>query len=315
MKEKNEEISLLKQLETSQESIAIHEKCLEDADKRAAEMEKQNRELISDNEELKKKVEKVENEKKELKARLESGAMHYKKLAAEKNALMREMKTDGKSDEVYLSKIDSLESKVQQLSLQLDEARRSQELHLSQLSKAVSSTREGEMSLGAESLESVSTNSNTAMDSVQINQALLTSQTPPPQEPRVPMPSAFQPSLFQPFPPGSGSGVLPSPLQPENVGPSTLSSTLSSISSVPELTPRAPAPYSFSQPSFVSHCPLCQMEFTTESLLQIQEHVNRHIDESYHECPVCNMKFDMEVPQSQFEDHVQEHFRDQVTIY
>ena len=322
LKQKNEEISLLKQLEASKESLVIHEKCLEDADSRATMLEKQNKELMKQNEELNVKIEKIESENKELKARLDSGATHYKKLAAEKNALMKERKIEGKSDEVYLAKIASLERKIQELSRQEDTGR-SQELHLSEVSRAVSS-REGEGS-SVGSLDSVSTSSNTAMDSIQIQEAVQTLRPPqfpqlPPRVPRVPMPSAFQPSLFQPFPPAPGvehqpslqtTGVLPRPLQPENVGPTSLASVTSGTS-IPELTPRAPAPYSFSQPSLVSHCPICQVEFGNENLEEVQRHVNRHMDESCRECPVCSEKFELTVPQDQYEAHVQEHFQDQV---
>ena len=110
------------------------------------------------------------------------------------------------------------------------------------------------------------------------------------------------PSLFRPFPAASGDLNLPTPLMPENVGPT----------SIPELTPRAPAPYSFSQPSLVSHCPICQVEFGNENLEEVQRHVNRHMDESCRECPVCSEKFELTVPQDQYEAHVQEHFQDQV---
>ena len=119
------------------------------------------------------------------------------------------------------------------------------------------------------------------------------------QVPRVPMPS-----LFQPFPPSSG--ILPTPLMPENIDPTT--------SSIPELNPRVPAPYSYAQPEVpaaVSHCPICEVEFTTQNFLEIQQHVNQHIDETYKECPVCNQKFGMDLPQAQFEDHVQQHFPQQ----
>jgi len=316
LKEKNDEISLLKELEASKESIVIHEKCLEDADSRAAVLEKRNQELVRDNSELSKKIELSETEKRELKARLESGAVHYKKLAAEKNALLKEKMSGGNSDSVYLAKIDSLEQKVQEMSRQLDEARRSQELHLSELSRAVSSSGGSLVGESLASVSSTTSNSNSAMDSVQIQEAVRTCQAEARTElPRVPMPSLFQPfpaasvvqSQPQPLP-------LPTPLMPENVGPT------GPPSSIPELIPRPPAPYSFSQSSTVSqsapvsHCPICQKEFTRETFLEIQQHVNHHIDDNCHECPICNKKFDKELPQSQFEDHVQEHFSDQLSL-
>ena len=303
LKEKDEEISLLKQLEASKESLVIHEKCLEDADSRAALLESQNKELVNNNEELNGKVEKLEAETRELKARLEAGAVHYKKLYAERNELMKQKRSDSRPDEgVYQAKIESLEKEVERLSHQLAQAQQAQQTQRPQdLSLAERSS--GDNSLAGERLEaavslgSVSTSSNQALDSVQIEQALHTSS----QGPRVPMPS-----LFQPFPPASG--VLPTPLMPENIDPTT--------APIPELTARLPAPYSFAQteaPAVVSQCPICEVEFTTENFLEIQQHVNRHIDESYRECPVCNQKFGKDIPQQQFEDHVQQHFQDQVS--
>ena len=70
LKQKDEEICLLKQLEASKE---ILEKCLEDADSVAAVLESQKKELANNNVELNMKVEKLETEMKELKTRLESG--------------------------------------------------------------------------------------------------------------------------------------------------------------------------------------------------------------------------------------------------
>lgn len=304
LKQKDEEIDLLKQLEASKESLVIHEKCLEDADSRAALLESQNKELVNNNEELSRKVEKLQTETKGLKARLQSGALHYKKLAAERNALVKQSKTGGRSEEAYQAKIEALEKTVQQMGRQLEEARSQQELTLSNLSLAESiSTTSGlpgaRLETAAVSLDSASTSSNQALDSVHIEEAVMTSS----QAPRVPMPS-----LFQPFPPTSGT--LPTPLMPENIDPTT--------SSIPELSPRVPAPYSFTQPEVpapVSQCPICEVEFTNqETFLEIQQHVNQHIDESYHECPVCNQKFGKDLPQAQFEDHVQQHFSDQLSL-
>ena len=228
---------------------------------------------------------------------MESGATHYKKLAAEKNALMKQLRSDGRSDEVYQAKIEALEKKVQQMSHQLEEARSQQELTLSKLSLAESTSTS--TSLPGErvevSLGSASTNSNQALDSVHIEEAVMTSS----QAPRVPMPS-----LFQPFPPSSGT--LPTPLMPENIDPTS--------SSIPELSPRVPAPYSFTQPEVpatVPRCPICEVEFTTQTFLEIQRHVFQHIvktDESYKQCPVCNQKFGKDLPQTQFEAHVLQHF-------
>ena len=78
LKKKNEEISLLKQLEESKSHIEIHEKCLEDADTRAETLEKSNRNLVRENGELKKRNMELIKANGELTARLESGATHYR---------------------------------------------------------------------------------------------------------------------------------------------------------------------------------------------------------------------------------------------
>ena len=78
LKKKNEEISLLKQLEESKNHIEIHEKCLEDADTRAETLEKTNRNLIREKEELKKCNMELIKANGELTARLEAGATHYR---------------------------------------------------------------------------------------------------------------------------------------------------------------------------------------------------------------------------------------------
>merc|ERR1719412_3221182 len=187
---------------------------------------------------------------------------------------MKQLRSDGRSEEVYQAKIEALEKKVQQLSHQLEETRSQKELTLSKLSLTESTSTSGlpgERVEAEVSLDSASTSSNQALDSVHIEEAVMSSS----QVPRVPMPS-----LFQPFPPSSGA--LPTPLMPENVDPTS--------SSIPELSPRAPAPYSFAQPEVpatVSRCPICEVEFTTQNFPEIQQHVNQHIDESesYKECP------------------------------
>ena len=104
---------------------------------------------------------------------------------------------------------------------------------------------------------------------------------------------------------------------PENVDPTTL---------IPELTPRQSSPYSV---VFTNHtpsssffsvqrgeeqlllCPMCPETFAKEKVEDIQKHVNEHMDQDYKNCPMCNKKFDKDTPQKHFEEHVQEHFKDQ----
>ena len=78
LKKKNEEISLLKQLEETKTHIEIHEKCLEDADTRAETLEKTNRNLVREKEELKKRNMELIKANGELTARLEAGANHFR---------------------------------------------------------------------------------------------------------------------------------------------------------------------------------------------------------------------------------------------
>ena len=78
LKKKNEEISLLKQLEETKNHIEIHEKCLEDADTRAETLEKTNRNLVREKEELSKRNMELTKANAELIARLEAGATHFR---------------------------------------------------------------------------------------------------------------------------------------------------------------------------------------------------------------------------------------------
>ena len=173
----------------------------------------------------------------------------------------------------------------------------------------------GEREVMIESLDMVSdTGSN--MDSVKINQAITSSLETSGVKgaesgntgavPRVKMPPA---SLFRPLGLQNGSGAtLPSPLMPEIVAPT---------SSIPELTPRVPAPYSSAPETMhevksILNCPLCEATFPKDNLLELQTHVNNHIDTDTRSCPMCEARFGVEAPQSEYEDHVQEHFRDQV---
>ena len=159
------------------------------------------------------------------------------------------------------------------------------------------------------SLDMVSdTGSN--MDSVKINRAidsgLQVTDEATRDVPRVKMPTA---SLFRPLGLHNGAGAaLPSPLIPEVVAPASV---------IPELTPRLPAPYSSGpqtrhEVKTILNCPLCEATFPQDSLEQLQAHVNNHIDTDTRSCPMCEARFGVEAPQSEYEAHVQDHFRDQV---
>lgn len=62
---------VLEALQGEEEVLEIHERCLEDADKRAQQLEVEKRGLEE-------KVERLEVEGQELRARLEAGAKHYR---------------------------------------------------------------------------------------------------------------------------------------------------------------------------------------------------------------------------------------------
>ena len=181
----------------------------------------------------------------------------------------------------------------------------------------------GEREVMRESLDLVSdTGSN--MDSVKINRAIESSLENSSASvgaeggntgqatgavPRVKMTPA---SLFRPLGLQNGSGApLPRPLMPEIVAPT---------SSIPELTPKSPAPYSSAPESrhevkTILNCPLCEKTFPQDCLEELQAHVNNHIDTDTRSCPMCDARFGVEAPQSEYEAHVQEHFRDQVKEY
>ena len=329
LKQKNEEITLLRELENSKNTIEIHEKCLEDADTRATDLEKRNKELEEENDQLKMTMKNLESSNQELTARLEAGAFHYKKLAAEKKLLE---KTDTAADN-YVDKIDSLEKTIEKLTEELRQAHLAQDLKLSEIQSAVNNSSNNSMVERVERLSEVSldTCSETSnMDSVRIEQAVKSSLQ---HKPVVRMPGLFNPILHRPQPPfvesqASASAPLPTPLLPDNCHPST----------IPELVPRRPAPYSTcsnnnssnnSTPerssagasvmsSLVQHsllkCPLCADTFDQEKVEDLQRHVNKHIDDNYKNCPMCNEKFDKDVPQKDFEEHVQQHFKDQQQV-
>ena len=243
LKQKNEEISLLKQLENSKNEIEIHEKCLEDADTRASDLEKKNQDLIDRNAELADENLKLKKQNGELTARLETGAEHYRKLAAEKMRLEKNGDSN-KTMELYVAKIDTLESKISQLTEELRQARQYQDTQLSEIRSAVTSSG-GSVTSGVDDISLVGSDTSN-MDSVRIQQAVTRSS----QEPVVAMPP---PTLFNPVTQGAptllnpvpqGVTTLPHPLQPENVGPT--STTQPSTDGARYLT--------------LLNCPLCQVK-------------------------------------------------------
>eukprot|EP00092_Neocalanus_flemingeri_P001333 GFUD01001424.1.p1 GENE.GFUD01001424.1~~GFUD01001424.1.p1 ORF type:complete len:785 (-),score=233.53 GFUD01001424.1:792-3146(-) len=316
--QKDKELALLRQVESNLSSMEIHEKCLEDADKRAANFEKENRDIVEENVALKQKVSQLEKEKQELVKRLEAGAAHYRKLAAEKSTWEKAKLATGPSSPVsdkYTLQIDSLENKIVQLSEELRHARMSQDMQLSQISRAVSHA--SSMTLDRDDMASMDSISDTSnMDSIRINNAVTTSQEGP---------VVKMPSLFHPFPPTSENTQnavpdpsLPAPLLPENIDPTVL---------IPELTPRTPAPYSSGSSSEQSgeyyedatansyeaaklECPICDTTFPLGSAELLQNHVGQHLDNLV-ECPVCGKTYDKK-NQMEYEEHVQEHFKEQV---
>merc|ERR1719392_342973 len=320
LKLKDEELSLMKQLEASKNTIEIHESCLEDADSRAATLEKENQQILQENQKLREENMKLGKANEELTERLAAGAAHYRKLAAEKQSLEKCKTSDAKTVEDYAAKIDSLETKIVKLSEELRQARLSQDIQLSQIREAVGSSNNSSLGFdrdGDNSNVSIGTFSDTSnLDSVRIDQAVRSSQIPV-----VKIPNQV---IFRPQPgAGDGAAALPHPLMPENVDPTTL---------IPELTPRTPAPYGSSSSSsptspssranappapaeatFINetsllNCPLCDDKFPAHQVDKLQQHVNKHIDENYKNCPMCDMKFDRNVPQREYEEHVQEHF-------
>jgi len=325
LKQKEEEINILKELEASKNTIEIHEKCLEDADSRATALENENRaiinenkRLVDDNFDLSEENKKLVTKNKELTARLEAGAEHYRKLAAEKKKLEANF-----TSEIYVTKIDSLENKIIKLTEELKQARiLQQDVNLSEIKSAVSSSSHNNSMVSDNrelSLDTLSSTSN--MDSVRIQEAVMSSsQVRSSPEPAVkkPMPSLFNPIVeAQNVNPNTGArpkhGVfsnvpLPVPLVPDNVGPT----------SIPELVPRRPAPYSMGAAAIPAatqlNCPLCEVTFSSDQIDKLQEHVNRHIDDTTKTCPMCERLFDKDTSQRDYEEHVQEHFEQQQSI-
>ena len=59
------------------------------------------------------------------------------------------------------------------------------------------------------------------------------------------------------------------------------------------------------------NCPLCEVTFPSDQIDKLQEHVNRHIDDTTKTCPMCPRLFDKDTSQRDYEEHVQEHFEQQ----
>ena len=57
-----------------------------------------------------------------------------------------------------------------------------------------------------------------------------------------------------------------------------------------------------------------QETFPPDCVELLQQHVNHHIDNTKN-CPMCDTKFEENIPQQDFEDHVQQHFAEQQVKY
>ena len=246
---------------------------------------RENSTYIEENKTLKQRLSQLEKEKSDLVKRLEADAAHYKKLAAEKQTWEKAKLAQGEAtDDNCVAKIESLESKIVQLSKELRDARTSQDMQLSQISKAVSIVSMSASERDIDSLDS-SISGLSTMDSVKIGNALQGTQSD-------------LPSLFQPFPPSleapetsTPATSLPPPL-PVNADPT-----------VPEMQPRTPAPYSSSGPSSGAgpvedpkrsvslECPLCNESFPDHSEEQLQQHVDVHLEQVV-ECSICGKTYD-----------------------
>merc|ERR1712012_275890 len=136
--------------------------------------------------------------------------------------------------------IESLKKTIEKLTEELRQAHLAQDLKLSEIQSAVNNSSNSSLVERVERLSEVSldTCSDTSnMDSVRIEQAVKSSLQ---HKPVVRMPGLFNPILHRPQPPfvesqaSAASAPLPTPLLPDNCHPST----------IPELVPRRPAPYS-----------------------------------------------------------------------
>ena len=311
--EKDKELALLKQVEGSLSSMEVHEKCLEDAENRAESLEKEKGVIIKENGLLKQKVCQLEKEKVDLVKRLEAGAAHYRKLAAEKSTWEKAKFAEPSSvADNYTVKIDSLENRIVQLSKELQQARMSQDVQLSKISRAVSCN--SSISVDDRDDDGMESNISQAdsLDRAKTNNAVTIIQE---------VPVVKMPSLFHAFPPTSVTSKptvadpsLPAPLLPENIDPTVL---------IPELQPRNPAPYSSGSFSVeettpntseatMLECPMCDENFADGCQELLEKHVDQHLDNVV-ECPICGKTYDKK-NQIVYEEHVQDHFKDQVPM-
>ena len=262
--QKNNEIEILKEETKSIPDILTYETKIQESKDREQTLIRENSTYIEENKTLKQRLSQLEKEKSDLVKRLEADAAHYKKLAAEKQTWEKAKLAQGEAtDDNCVAKIESLESKIVQLSKELRDARTSQDMQLSQISKAVSIVSMCASERDIDSLDS-SISGLSTMDSVKIGNAFQGTQSD-------------LPSLFQPFPPSleapetsTPATSLPPPL-PVNADPT-----------VPEMQPRTPAPYSSSGPSSGAgpvedpkrsvslECPLCNESFPDHSEEQLQ---------------------------------------------
>ena len=283
--QKNNEIEILKEETKSIPDILTYETKIQESKDREQTLIRENSTYIEENKTLKQRVSQLEREKSDLVKRLEADAAHHKKLAAEKQTWEKAKLAQGEAtDDNCVAKIESLESKIVQLSKELRDARTSQDMQLSQISKAVSIVSMCASERDIDSLDS-SISGLSTMDSVKIGNALQGTQSD-------------LPSLFQPFPPSleapetsTPATSLPPPL-PVNADPT-----------VPEMQPRTPAPYSSSGPSSGAgpvedpkrsvslECPLCNESFPDHSEEQLQQHVDVHLEQVV-ECPICGKTYD-----------------------
>ena len=164
--EKDKELALLKQVKANVSSMEIH------ADNRAEYLEKEKGDILEENGLLKQKVCQLEKEKVELVKRLEAGAAHYRKLAAEKSTWEKAKIVEPLSiADKYTDQINSLEHRIVQLREELKQAGMWQDMQLSQISMAVSHNSSMTMDREDDSMgSSISGTSN--MDSVKINDAI-----------------------------------------------------------------------------------------------------------------------------------------------
>merc|ERR1719237_1876635 len=249
---------VLEALQGEEEVLEIHERCLEDADKRAQQLEVEKRGLEE-------KVERLEVEGQELRARLEAGAKHYRKLAAAKEKLEKQQ---GEGERVA-----ALEEQVHRLREELKVSRASQELQLCSLSRQVSRCS----SMGPAGLN---------IDSAKIGAAISSSAHKP---------SLFQPF---PQPPGSLQTSLPPPLLPEVAPVSVpelqpRQPAPYSMQGEPEEEkvhcPWCDADFPAGGTDLESHveqhlaqvldCPVCGKMFDKDKQQQYEEHVQQHFPE------------------------------------